>query len=110
MCSDPDSRWSVLLLPDFACSKLTLISDFPETSRNSLIETLQNLGFQTHLTTLGGPGLGIVSTITSGSDSDKIRTPEEGEGMVVPKRAGLRDAGVDGLARWADSMGGWCYT
>lgn len=84
--------------------------DFPETSLQSLIGTLQNLGFQPHLTTLGGPGLGILASSSSSANSDEVQTPDEGEGMVIPKRAALRGAGVDGLGRWAGGTSGWCYT
>jgi hypothetical protein len=30
--------------------------------------------------------------------------------MFVPKRAGLREAGREGVASWAKAQGGWIYT
>lgn len=67
------------------------------------------MGFEPHLTSLGGPGLGVLAT--SGSD-DFVNTSEgdEKEGMTVPKRAALRDAsGQAGHAKWAQGLGQWVY-
>ncbi|KAK8845447.1 cystathionine beta-lyase [Kwoniella newhampshirensis] len=89
---------------------VTLIPDeFPQSTLDELINTLQGHGFQPHLTSLGGPGLGIHTTPAAKEDN-KVRTGEEGEGMVMPKRAGLREAGTDGLEAWAERLGGWKYT
>jgi len=91
-----------------------LPSDFPEASLTDLIRSLQNLGFETHLTSLGGPGLGILQTsgehIEPTSATDAVPTSEEGVGMVVPKRAALRDAGVGTVAAWAGKLEPWAYT
>ncbi|WWD22393.1 cystathionine beta-lyase [Kwoniella shandongensis] len=88
---------------------VTLIPDeFPQSTLKELIETLERNGFQPHLTTLGGPGLGIHTP--TATDDDKVGSDEAGEGVIVPKRAGLRDAGADGLASWAERLGGWTYT
>ncbi|ORY34329.1 cystathionine beta-lyase [Naematelia encephala] len=92
---------------------VTLIPDeFPETSLNALQDTLRNLGFEPHLTTLGGPGLGILRSPAKGN-TDEVNVPEEdeGDGMVVPKRAGLRGAGREGVERWATGLeGDWVHT
>ncbi|AAW46333.1 hypothetical protein CNBK1800 [Cryptococcus deneoformans B-3501A] len=94
---------------------LTLIpDDFPESSLNELIQTLEGHGFQAHLTTLGGPGFGVLTTpFKPGNVSeqlrDAVRTHDEGEGMVVPKRAGLREADKEGLHAWAERLGRWVY-
>ncbi|WVQ80370.1 cystathionine beta-lyase [Cryptococcus sp. DSM 104549] len=102
------------------CAVTLIPDDFSEASLTSLIQTLESHGFQPHLTTVGGPGLGIhaspsIST-SSGADtpksinvSDGVRTPGEGEGMVVPKRASLRDASKEELEGWAERLGGWIY-
>ncbi|KGB77266.1 cystathionine beta-lyase [Cryptococcus deuterogattii R265] len=94
---------------------LTLIPDnFPESSLNELVQTLEGHGFQAHLTTLGGPGLGVLTTPskldqTSEQLRDAVRTHNEGEGMVVPKRASLREADKEGLHSWAERLGKWVY-
>lgn len=89
-------------------------SAFPASSLNELIQTLEGHGFQPHLTTLGGPGLGVLtipSKLGQASDQlrDAVRTHDEGEGMVVPKRAGLREADKEGLHTWAERLGRWVY-
>ncbi|RXK39089.1 cystathionine beta-lyase [Tremella mesenterica] len=85
---------------------LTLIPDgFSETSLQALMEDLTNLGFQPHLTALGGSGVGFLLSPTS----DERIESDTGEGMTIPKRSGLRDAGSDGLANWAESLGTWVY-
>lgn len=93
---------------------LYVYSDFPESSLNELIQTLEGHGFQAHLTTLGGPGFGVLTTpFKPGNVSeqlrDAVRTHDEGEGMVVPKRAGLREADKEGLHAWAERLGRWVY-
>lgn len=85
--------------------------DFPSTSLSTLLTTLSSHGFQPHLTTLGGPGFAVLSSPLPTSQADQKAASDEGAGVgtVVPKRAGLRDAGVDGLEGWAKGLGGWCY-
>ncbi|WVN90920.1 cystathionine beta-lyase [Cryptococcus depauperatus CBS 7841] len=91
---------------------LTLIpDDLPQSSLDQVIQVLENHGFQPHLTTLGGPGLGVLAQPTqmSEKDDDKVKTPEMSEGMPVPKRAGLRDAKKEDLHGWAEQLGTWVY-
>ncbi|KAK4688013.1 cysteine-S-conjugate beta-lyase, partial [Tremellales sp. Uapishka_1] len=88
---------------------LTLIpDDFSESLLGELIATLENHGFEPHLTSLGGPGCGV---LVSPLD-DKVPTASEGtrEGMVVPKKSGLRDAGAAGVQSWAEGLGQWAFT
>ncbi|WVF66200.1 cystathionine beta-lyase [Kwoniella sp. CBS 6097] len=100
------------------CAVSLIPDDFPQSSLDALITTLQAQGFQPHLTSVGGPGLGIhVQTSTASSRSgeraqkeDAIPNSEEGEGMVVPKRAGLREAGTEDLQAWSERLGGWVHT
>ncbi|WWC85766.1 cystathionine beta-lyase [Kwoniella dendrophila CBS 6074] len=88
---------------------VTLIPDeFPQVSLDELINTLEKQGFQPHLTTVGGPGLGI--HVSSSTKEDKVRNSEEGEGMVVPKRVTLRDTPIDSLHSWSERIGGWVHT
>ncbi|WVQ64760.1 cystathionine beta-lyase [Kwoniella botswanensis] len=88
---------------------VTLIPDaFPQSSLDALITTLESQGFQPHLTSVGGPGLGIHSPSTQ--KEDKIRTPEEGEGMIVPKRVSLRETPIEGLQTWSERVGNWVHT
>ncbi len=73
-----------------------------------MISTLRNNGSEPHLTSLGGRGVSILHPKPSASD-DQVNTSEGdvNEGMVVPKRAALRDVPVDGLATWAEELGHW---
>ncbi|WVQ76274.1 cystathionine beta-lyase [Cryptococcus sp. DSM 104548] len=86
---------------------LTLIPDnYPQESLTQLIQTLEGHGFQPHLTTLGGPGFGV---LVNSELSDAVKTRGEGEGMVVPKRAALRETSKEGLAAWAEQLGAWVH-
>ena len=75
------------------------------------------MGFEPHLTSLGGPGVGILASSPSATTSapvttastDAVRTGEDGD-MVVPKRSKLRDAGVAGLQEWAEGLGQWVHS
>ncbi|KAL7418885.1 cystathionine beta-lyase [Cryptotrichosporon argae] len=88
---------------------LTLIpDDFDNAKLALLIDALRGHGFEPHLTTLGGPGLG--AAVTGGGAAKKHVEPGADEGTVVPASAGLRDAGIDGLERWAEQIGEWRYT
>ena len=115
---------AVTLIPDSEYRLATCIIDidplldFPDASLGSLQAALRNMGFEPHLTSLGVPGVGILQSSPSQTTSapspsastDAIPTGEGMEQMVVPKRAGLRDAGKDGLQTWADGLGEWCFT
>ena len=72
------------------------------------------MGFTPYLTSLGVPGLGILSSSASSAppsqSTDALPTGEGVDGMVVPKRAALREAGREGLAAWAEGLGRWSYT
>ncbi|ORX34655.1 cystathionine beta-lyase [Kockovaella imperatae] len=97
------------------CAVTLIPDDFPDTELDSLLSTLRNMGFTPHLTSLGVPGLGILSSSGSSaspSQSTDVLPTDEGnnDGMVVPKRAALREAGRDGLASWARGLGPWSYT
>ena len=85
-------------------------ADFADATLNELILSLEKMGFQPHLTTLGGPGVGILVPGGRVSEStDQVAEGEEGEGRVVPKRAGLRECNIDGLHSWAENLGQWTY-
>jgi len=78
---------------------------------SALISTLRGMGFEPHLTSLGGSGLGVLQRgSTSASSTDFVSTSEGDvkEGMTVPKRATIRDVGRDGLAQWAQGEK-WVY-
>ncbi|WVR03467.1 cystathionine beta-lyase [Kwoniella sp. DSM 27419] len=92
------------------CAVTLIPDDFPESSLDSLVTTLQAQGFQPHLTTVGGPGLGIHAVASQQKDQDVIANTEGGDGMVVPKRAGLREAGTGGLQAWSERLGGWVFS
>jgi hypothetical protein len=71
------------------------------------------MGFEPHLTSLGGPGVGILPSrpgaATASTDFVDTSEGDVKEGMVVPKRAAIREAGRDGLARWAAAQGEWIH-
>ncbi|WRT63680.1 cystathionine beta-lyase [Kwoniella shivajii] len=89
------------------CAVTLIPDDFPQSSLDALITTLESQGFQPHLTSVGGPGLGIH---VSRPKEDKIRTSEEGEGMVVPIRATLRETPIESLEQWSQRIGNWVHT
>lgn len=114
---DGQSSLSTVSLADW---RLTLLPDFSDVALDSLLDTLRNMGFEPHLTSLGGPGVAVLASSPSASTSasatkqstDQVSTSEgdKGEGMVVPKRAGLRDATRDGLEGWATGLGQWYHS
>ena len=70
------------------------------------------MGFEPHLTSLGGPGVCILPARGSATAATDFVNTSEGdtkEGMVVPKRAAVRDAGREGLAQWAAAQGEWIH-
>ncbi|WWC66872.1 cystathionine beta-lyase [Kwoniella pini CBS 10737] len=90
------------------CAVTLIPDDLPQSSLDALITTLEAQGFQPHLTAVGGPGLGI-HAFTSVKE-DKVRNHEEGEGMVIPKRATLRETNSEGLQQWSERIGNWVHT
>ncbi|WWC58066.1 cystathionine beta-lyase [Kwoniella dejecticola CBS 10117] len=90
------------------CAVTLIPDDFPQSSLDALITTLEAQGFQPHLTSVGGPGLGIHASTSL--KEDKVRNHEEGEGMVIPKRATLRETNIEGLQQWSERIGNWVHT
>jgi mevalonate kinase len=69
---------------------VTLIPDaFPDAHMNALLAGLETLGAEPHLTTLGGPGLGVFRCK-----------------LGLGHAAGLRTAGSKGLAAWSAGLDG----
>jgi hypothetical protein len=85
-----------------------LISDFPESDLKALIANLENQGFQPHLTSLGGSGVGVVTRPSATAD-EKVDS-DEGNVSAAPLRATLRDTSADGLQAWSEKLGHWKYT
>lgn len=86
---------------------VTLIPDtFPESTLDDLIRTLRNDGFEPYVTTLGGPGLGVLKTKGKESVSGK----GEDEGVKVAVRVALREVSRDGVGKWAEGLGQWVHT
>lgn len=88
---------------------VTLIPDeFPSDKLEELVSVLRGNGFEPHLTTLGGPGLGV---LRKGQEGDGgVVGKGEDRGVGVPLRAGLRDVGRDGVGEWAEGLGEWVHT
>lgn len=69
---------------------------------------LKRNGFEPHLTSLGGPGVGVL-TSPSKTGEQKVES-DEGNIAAAPRRAALREATRDGLQAWSEGLGEWKYT
>lgn len=91
-----------------AATRADANADFPEASLQELISALERHGFEPHLTSLGGPGVGVL-TKPSSRGEEKVES-DEGNVAAAPRRAALREANRDGLLAWSESLGQWKYT
>lgn len=81
---------------------------FPESSLQDLISTLQRNGFEPHLTSLGGRGVGVLTSPSSRGEQ-KVES-DEGNIAAAPARAALRESNRDDLQAWSEGLGEWKYT
>jgi hypothetical protein len=76
--------------------------------QTSLISALRNQGFEPHLTSLGGTGVGVL--VRESATSDEKVESDEGNTAAAPKRAALRESNAEGLQTWSEGLGQWKYT
>jgi mevalonate kinase len=89
---------------------VTLIPDeFDPSKLDELMDALRRDGFEPHLTTLGGKGAGVLRRQTSDGEALVVGRGED-EGVAMPLRAGLRQAGREAVGQWAEGLGEWVYT
>lgn len=87
------------------------MTGFPESSLEKLISALRAQGYEPHLTSIGGSGLGVLAPRPN--ELAKLIT---GEGTVeqgtkgIPVLRGVFE-GMEkgGLERWAEGRGRWLY-
>ncbi len=70
------------------------------------MDALAQDGFATYLTTVGGPGLGILQGKARASDSV---VPGAGERSHVPAQSIFRDVVAADLGDWAMRTGSWVH-
>ena len=93
-------------------------ADFKDATMAELKSALQNDGFDTYLTSVGGSGLGILSPYNQRAPSDAPPTPPSDSSQntieVVdeapdPLRSSLDAKPLGELSAWADSLGRWLF-
>lgn len=89
------------------CAITLVPSDFPESTLSDLIEALRQDGFVPYLTSVGGPGLGIMQTKVHARDGV---APAAAEPSHVPAGRLFRDIPAAELAEWAVKSGHWVHT
>jgi len=88
---------------------VTLVPDgFPDQLLNKLMSELEEDGFETHFTNVGGSGLGVFSPRPS-REAEVVATEGGDEAMEVPLRTAFLQTERDQLSDWVSSRGRWLY-
>ncbi|KDQ19224.1 hypothetical protein BOTBODRAFT_126004 [Botryobasidium botryosum FD-172 SS1] len=93
------------------CAVTLIPDDFSDSALRELLVGLEKDGYEPHVTTIGGSGLGILSpydenNYPSGSDSEDASAPEK---QPESLRKAFERQGVEELAPWAEGRGRWLY-
>ena len=121
MCCYSFARWYVitqliLIAPPFLRNSL----DFPETSLDTLEAILVKAGFEPYITSVGGSGLGVLSSYVYDNHPSTVTPPEtpspdgslDGSDTcetVEPFREAFEGKPREELVEWATHRGEWLY-
>lgn len=92
---------------DGLIQRLRTLLDYSDELLQDLVAALEQDGFKTYLASVGGSGLGLLSSSIRAIDT---QAPGAGENSHIPLKKAFHESPAEDLARWAESTGDWMYT